>query len=1033
LPFPEEKHSTSSMDTKNHTRSLTEHPQSSALQETKDHEFSDGVMDTFDPESLPPISRKRFMALLAASAAFATSGCTNYRDKGEIVPYTRKPEEITPGIANLYASTCTGCAQRCGILVKTREGRPIKLDGNPDHPVNLGRLCAKGQASILDLYDPERLRAPQYGLVSGKSGALTWASAHEEIRKHLADFTSQGKSIILVTHPALSPTQENLLRRFAETYRGTRILRYDLLNDENRRGSWERSYGPGSGIPSIAWDRAAVILALESDILGTEGSTIEQTRMFAAGRDVMRSSSFSRLYVVEGGLSLTGANADYRLRLRPDMQIEFVLALIHEIGVVRRQGKIDGSVVQSLGQRTLAKFAKTVGLPAGTLEHLVDDLCSAKGASIVHAGSSLPASVHSAVNYLNEMLGNTALYGSSVLASAISTPEEVREAVAAMKAGTVGVVVHVDTNPVFHMPATLGYEVALKNVPVTVSLTEKENETSALCGYVLPINSTLESWGDWHVRAGIYSLQQPVVAPLFDTWQKESVLLAWMRADAQVPETVYHAFLMEHWQKEIVPLLNRAVDFNTFWNGALHDGVVLAPAEISVSKREFHRDALEIGPDTVVPRDFCLSLTEGFFTGDGRFAGNGWLQELPHPVTKVVWDNYAALAPSTASKLGIEAGDMVEVGSNAAKQIFPAFVQPGMAENTITIALGYGRRVAGPVGTHIGVDASALLGNEGLFGVRVISGASASKSPGRYDLASTQEHHSLDDSFVKDFHRSRGIIREGTVDQYRRDPHFMKHHKKELFSISKEVTYDGVKWAMAIDLNKCTACNACVSSCNVENNIPVVGKEQVAKGREMQWIRIDRYFSGTPEAPIPSHQPMLCQHCDHAPCENVCPVVATTHSPDGLNQMVYNRCVGTKYCSNNCPYKVRRFNFFNFRDHFADGFYQRDPVSLVHNPEVTVRSRGVMEKCTFCVQRIVDARQHAVEQGREFTGVGVETACQQACPAQAIVFGDMNNKESTIAGYRAHELGYSVLEELNVRPNVTYLARLRNTHPEDVT
>jgi molybdopterin-containing oxidoreductase family iron-sulfur binding subunit len=406
------------------------------------------------------------------------------------------------------------------------------------------------------------------------------------------------------------------------------------------------------------------------------------------------------------------------------------------------------------------------------------------------------------------------------------------------------------------------------------------------------------------------------------------------------------------------------------------------------------------------------------------------LQELPHTVSKIVWDNYAAIAPATAKRLGVASNDLIEVASASGTVRLPVFIQPGTAEDLVTVALGYGRVNAGPVGTGVGCDVAPLLPIAALNGSRFVPATAVAKVAGTYELASTQEHHALDDTFVKDLHYKRHIVQEGVLEEYRKDPHSTGIERKQYESISPRVEYTGLKWGMAIDLNKCTGCNACVAGCNVENNIPVVGREQVAKGREMQWIRLDRYYAGTPEEPIASHQPMLCQHCDNAPCENVCPVVATNHSPDGLNQMIYNRCVGTKYCSNNCPYKVRRFNFFNFRDHFADGYQQEEPLNLMHNPEVTVRSRGVMEKCSFCVQRIMDARQLATEQGRTLDGKDVQTACQQACPARAIEFGNVNDPASPVARMREHPLGYDVLGELNVRPNVTYLARLRNIHSE---
>jgi molybdopterin-containing oxidoreductase family iron-sulfur binding subunit len=415
--------------------------------------------------------------------------------------------------------------------------------------------------------------------------------------------------------------------------------------------------------------------------------------------------------------------------------------------------------------------------------------------------------------------------------------------------------------------------------------------------------------------------------------------------------------------------------------------------------------------------------------GLGKFANNGWLQELPHPVTKVTWDNYAAISPSTAKDLQVENDDVLKINIGDREISIPAMIQPGMANETIVIELGYGRSNAGTVANGVGVNANALLdGSSQLF----FDNATVTKTGETYKLISTQEHHSLDEALVKDLHLSRGIIQEGTLEEYSKHPEFLKEHKHEIFSITENHKYPDVKWAMSIDLNKCLGCSECITSCNVENNVPVVGKDQVEVGREMHWLRIDRYYSGTPDEPIVSTQPMLCQHCDNAPCENVCPVNATNHSPDGLNQMVYNRCVGTRYCANNCPYKVRRFNFYDFRDHFQNEYYQNELTYLVNNPEVTVRSRGVIEKCTFCVQNIMEARENAIRDGKEFDGSNVTTSCQSACPTNAIEFGNSNNSESNVSKHREHNLSYHVLEELNIIPNVTYLAKIRNTHSEDV-
>ncbi|RPI04699.1 MAG: 4Fe-4S dicluster domain-containing protein [Ignavibacteriae bacterium] len=978
-------------------------------------ELRKSVTEEFNLSEMSGMSRKRFLALMSASAAFAAAGCSNYKDQGEIVPYTKKPEEVTPGVPNYYASTCTGCSQSCGILIKTREGRPIKIDGNPDHPVNRGKICAKGQASILNLYDPYRLRTPKHARSSGQFEEWSWNRADELIVSQLEETVRTGKEIALLTRAVHSPTTKKMLDDFKIRYPGAAVYSYSLFHDENRRNAWKKCYGSGE-LPVIEWEKAKIILALESDFLGTDGMAVEQIRKFTDGRNVMNSSAFNRLYCVEGALSLTGANADYRLRLRTDAQLEFVTTLAKELG---GSGPAAGL--------SLKEFAQKHELSEDILQNLANDLKSCRGEAIIYAGSILSEEVHIAVNYLNDLLGNTAVFSQDhqeVSLLPLSTQGEIETLVEKMKTGRIGVVIHFDSNPLYHLSRQFDYAVALKSVLLSISLSESENETSRNCTMVLPINHAFESWGDYQVRTGILSLQQPVIAPLHDTRQKEAVLLAWMGKNASSVETVYHTYLMNRWEKEVFPLFRPRVDFKTFWYSSLHDGAVEFQEQRNAGRR-FKSDVSVLN-NTIPVAGVAVALTESCFLGDGSFANNGWLQELPDPITNIVWDNYASLSPGTAKVFQLNNTDLMEVRLPQGAITVPVLLQPGQADNFISLSLGYGRTIAGPVGSDVGVNAHVLLSKQSLSGTRVFTGAEITKAPGSYQLVSTQEHPSLNDEFTKDLHLKRKIIREGTLSGYEANPAFLHKDKSESMNITKEVEYPGVKWAMAIDLNKCIACGACVAGCNVENNIPVVGKEQAAKGRVMQWIRIDRYYSGTDADPLLSHQPMLCQHCDNAPCENVCPVAATNHSPDGLNQMVYNRCVGTKYCSNNCPYKVRRFNFFNWRDDFQNGYYEQQPVSLVHNPEVTVRSRGVMEKCTFCIQRIMEARQHAIEQGRELKGSDVTTACQAACPAEAIVFGDMNDSSSNIARYRKHPLGYSVLEELNVRPNVTYIAKLRN-------
>jgi len=1010
--------------------------------ETRQKEFSKEAEGDFDISRLSMLSRRKFLALLSASAALAAAGCSDYRDKGEIVPYNKKPEEIIPGVPNFYASTCTGCANACGILIKTREGRPIKIDGNPDHPVSKGKICAKGQASILNLYDPARLREPVYSGNRKDHNPISWAEADEKIIAELKNSASSGKEISVITNSVLSPSQKKLFDDFKSAYQTAKVYSYELFNESSRSSAWNKCYPASKSFPIIKWDRAKVILALESDFLGTEGNVIEQLRLFSQNRDAVNSNppkaEFNRLYAVEGAATLTGLNADYRIRLRTDALEELVMCLLNEFVIKRKLSAFaaDTKVTGVLQNYSLNDFVSKYNLSNDSIRNLVDDLLKNQGSAIVYAGSKLPESTHISVNLLNEVLGNTKLYTeetSRVELMPLSLKSELETLVLNMKAGTVGIVIHFDVNPVYQLANDYGYTDALANVPMVISMVEALNETSDYSNYNFAINHAYESWGDYKTRTGFYSFQQPVIAPLYNTRQKEAVLLSWIKGTKDAyNDKIYHEFMMSNWENSMYPVLNTKLDFRTFWLTALHDGVAFV-SEQSENAGQFSVDAFALSGKMKAGNDFVVLLQDNHNLGDGRFANNGWLQELPHPVSKVVWDNYAAFSVQTASELGVSNNDRIEINIDGRTAQLPVFIQPGLADKTIEIQLGYGRTKAGEIGTGIGVNANVLMSKNPGLTERFYNNAKISKLAGAYELVTTQEHHPLvESSRIKDLQYKREIIFEGTYNEYKKDPHFLHEgkHKLPLISISKEHHYSGVKWAMSIDMNKCTGCGACTAACNVENNIPVVGKDQVKMSREMNWIRVDRYFSGSPDAPKANFQVMLCQHCDNAPCENVCPVSATNHSPDGLNQMAYNRCVGTRYCSNNCPYKVRRFNYYNFRDRVADGYYESDIMSLLYNPEVTVRSRGVMEKCTFCVQRIMDERQHAIQENRPINGDNVKTACQDACPAYAIEFGDSANKENRVNKYREHSLGYSVLEELNVRPNVTYIAKLRNINAE---
>ncbi len=1004
------------------------------FRKAKENEFSDSSDLGDGDDSLinksGSVTRRKFLALLASSAALAAVSCSDYRDKGAIVPYNKKPEEIIPGIPNFYSSTCTACPEMCGILIKTREGRPVKVDGNPDHPVNKGKICATGQANILNLYDPNRIKEPMFRVSADYFVPVSWNDSDTKIIEQLKKCVNEGKEIAVLTHTISSPSQKKLFEDFTKAFPTTKIYSYELINNSYKKSAFKKCYGRDD-LPSIKFDEAKVILAFESDFLGSEGSKVESIRLYSASKDVFNKNDISRFYAVEGNASVTGFNADYRIRLRTDAIEEFILSILNELLIKERISSFSGNSTLTgiLKNFDLENFTKKHNLNKESVNLLISDLKNNQGKSVAVAGYQLSESTHIAVNLLNEVVGGVNLYTKETKSDLpLSTKQEIESLISKMNSGNVGAVIHFDTNPVYHFSPDYKYEEALKKAGLAISLTEAVNETSSQCQYTLAINHNFESWGDFKPRTGLNSLQQPVIAPLYNTRQKEGVLLNWIKENKEpYSENLYMNYIKEYWEKNIYSP-SQGKNFKEFWYKSLHDGVAITQEK--TSDFNFKTEAFTaVGNFGSSGKDFTLLLTAAPYIGDGRFAGNGWLQEIPNPVSKVVWDNYAAISVKDAESLGVKSGDIIDINTGKHSLSIPAFVQPGMAEGTIAVQLGYGRKNAGPIGNDSGYNSIELISKSPSITEWLITDVKVAKGNGKAEIVSTQEHYPIDEDRYNDIHLKREIIQEGTFEEYKKNPKFLKEEKPpvKLFNIVPSYEFNGpVKWAMSIDLNKCTGCNYCVAACNVENNIPVVGKDQVSKNREMMWIRIDRYYSGHSVDPRMSFQPMLCQHCDNAPCENVCPVAATNHSEEGLNQMAYNRCVGTRYCSNNCPYKVRRFNYYNFRDHLSGGYYKQDSLSLMHNPEVTVRSRGVMEKCTFCVQRIMDEKQKATQENREIIGENVKTACQEACPADAIHFGNSNKKDSEINKYREHELGYHVLEEINVRPNVTYIAKLRN-------
>jgi len=858
------------------------------------------------------------------------------------------------------------------------------------------------QAAVLSLYDPDRLRTPHRG-----KQAVSWADADAQIIAAL----KAASSVVLITRSTLGPSERSLVAQFLEVCPNARHLVHEAVHDGPRRSAWKKLYGAdGEMLPRF--DRAKVILSLDCDFMGADGAVLQNIRGYAEGRTLddanHRTAEMSRLYVAEGAMTLTGSSADQRIRLRPSAVGFLTNALRSAVG----------------GNRAaLAAFASTHRVDADVLNALADDLTGSRGGALVVAGSHLPESVHAAVALLNDALGapgRTLEWNASPASLPVSDPPDVE---AALNHGS-DVVICLGVNPVYDWPGG-GFETLLKKTKLSVAHVSHLDETASGCTLALPSCHNLESWNDAQPRDELMTLCQPVIAPLFDARQEAESLLVWTSALAAQGDPIrevkdWHAYVQRRWQRRLVAA--GADDIATLrkraWEGALHDGL---DGKLKRSPLpSFNRTAAEsLNTATASAQGNELVILPHHALHDGRFANNGWLQELPDPVSKLVWGNAVSMCRTDAASLGVAEGDLLTVQTGGRSVELPVLVQAGMAEGVLAVTLGHGRTTGGKIIEQAGgANVSLLVGGQGAVAPRLALAVQVRKADGTRKLVRTQTEFSMHD---------RPIVLDGSLAEYRREADFVKHkrHLPPEADLYDAIDYSkGHKWGMSIDLGSCVGCNACVTACQAENNIPIVGREECDNGREMHWLRIDRYEDGDADNPTVRQQPMLCQHCDNAPCENVCPVNATTHSPEGLNEMVYNRCVGTRYCANNCPYKVRRFNFLRYQQ-----AQLRDPVQeLAFNPQVTVRGVGVMEKCTFCVQRINEAKFSAANKDEPLPPDAVQTACQQTCPAQAIVFGDLNDPASAASKLRASGRAYHVLEELNVKPNVTYLARVCNPH-----
>ncbi len=969
-------------------RSLEELAGTARFQQWVEKEFPGGV------ELMSSGSRRTVLKIMAA--AFGLAGLTACRRPVErILPATKGIEDLVPGAPMFYASAFVHGGAASGVLVESHDYRPTKIEGNRNHPYSLGAASAFAQASLLGLYDPDRMqRVLRHGQPS------SWKD-FEDYARELAGKLGDGAGLRILAGRLGSPSLEAVKTHLLGKFPSARWVEFDSVNDaEALRGT-----ALAFGRPLQAhyrFDKARVVVSLDSDFLLLDSPTILPVKQFSATRRADENGGgMSRLYVVESNFTTTGAMADHRLRTRAADVAGVALALAAKLNIA-------GDALNVL-QPASAGAEKVVSAMAA-------DLAANRGASIVIAGPRQPAAVHALALAINQALGN--LGETVTFTRPLSETTEPAGAIAAlaseMSRGAVDTLLVIGGNPVYAAPADVDFAGALKKVPNSIHLSVAPNETSVACQWQLPESHYLESWGDPRALDGTVSIQQPLVDRLFES-RTPSELLALLSGyqDAKAYDIVRN-----YWLKQ--PQTNDEAK----WRKAVCDGVVEASAFATETATADGKAVVAAARSALkpVPAGMEVVFYPNASVWDGSYANNAWMQEMPEPITKLVWDNAALLSPKTAKSLGVETGDVLRISKGEHSVEIAAMVLPGHADNSLSLSLGFGRTVCGRVGDGLGVNVGPLRTAKAFS---IATGVDVSNGGRTYKLVTAQEHFRME---------GRPIIREGTLTEYHDHPDFAEkmEEAREANPLFPDWDYSkGYQWGMAIDLNACIGCNACAVACQAENNIPTVGKEQVGLGREMHWIRLDRYFTGGEDDPQSLTQPMACQQCEIAPCESVCPVAATSHSPEGLNDMVYNRCIGTRYCSNNCPYKVRRFNFLNWHKNLVE------IEKMVFNPDVTVRERGVMEKCTYCVQRIEETKIAARAEGRAAGGKPrtikdgeILTACQQTCPADAIVFGNINDAESRVAKLKRSARNYAVLSELRTKPRTTYLARLRNPNPE---
>jgi molybdopterin-containing oxidoreductase family iron-sulfur binding subunit len=1003
-------------------RGLAERAQSPEALASLEREFA--ALEASSPHGMP---RRDFLKMIAAAlsvAGLSLSGCRRWPEQ-QVRPHTRQPEGTAPGVPQHYATLFELSGVATGILAKTIDGRPIKIEGNSLHPFSNGAADAFAQASVLDLYDPERSR-PILQRSGGEPIQRRWEDFQRFANNHFARLrTGGGQGLAVLSRPTCGPTLLRLKREFLKTFPRATWHVYEPLHRDHEIAGARFAFGKPLR-PQYHLDKARIIACFDADLLGLHPAHQRHASDWAVGRASGDQGRMNRLYVAESTYSITGSVADHRLPVRPSRVMHLLAALAAQVGAA-------GSTQTSLDpaeQRWVRQLAA--------------DIKQNRGTSVVAVGPGQPPEVHALAHVINAAIaahGGPLIFTPEPMGEEPGCIESIRDLAQRMRAGQVSTLLVLDGNPVYDAPADLAFDPAgPPGHPIlSIHLSAYDDETSARCRWRLPLAHYLECWGDGRAWDGTYSVQQPLILPLF-SGKSPAEFLATILGLADPSGLA----LVQTTAKELID-----GSFQEKWDRLLHDGLLAGSAWPAVVP-DLKSAAPPVTPAAAQGLEIVFTPDASMY--DGRFANNAWLQELPDPLTKLTWDNAALIAKYDADQLGVTTGDVVKLSVGGRELEIPVYVMPGQPAGVLAIPLGYGRTHGGHIGRGVGANVYLLRTSDSCY---VASGATLAATGRHAPLAATQEHHLIDaigmwgrEQRVGEKGKSGHLIKEASLGEYQHDPHIFAEHEHDshqLFDPPSRFN-DPHAWAMAIDLNKCIGCSACIVACQAENNIPVVGKEQVAKKREMHWLRIDRYFKGPVDNPDVVHAPMACSHCENAPCEQVCPVAATVHDAEGLNTMVYNRCVGTRYCSNNCPYKVRRFNYFDFHATDPRGkakpwiampdqqLQQVDPLKrMVFNPDVTVRMRGVMEKCTYCVQRIqaakIAAKLEYADGARPDDRVHdgqVVTACQGACPTQAIVFGDRNDPASRVSQAHSSPRAYVMLEQLNLRVRTHYLAKLRN-------